>query len=83
MHWYLSEAVPEEDFLASHDLEDIISVIDGRDEIVNETKQSDRELREYIGNELKSLLDKPEFQYALSEHLPGDIARVASSRAIE
>lgn len=65
------------DFLASHDLEDIISVIDGRDELLKEMEESDKDLRGYIAGQFKLLFSVPDFEYALSGHLPGDTASQA------
>lgn len=65
------------DFLASHDLEDVISVIDGRDELPAEVKTSDESLKQYIGEQLRGLLETPAFQDALPGYLPGDAASQA------
>jgi len=65
------------DILASHDLEDIISVIDGRDELLKEIEESDKELREYIADQFKLLFSMTDFEYALPGHLPGDAASQA------
>lgn len=65
------------DFLASHDLEDVITVIDGRPELVQEIKQADDELRRYIADEVKNLLEEESFLTALPGHLPGDSASQA------
>lgn len=67
----------DKDFLASHDLEDIITVIDGRDELIKEIGESGKELQEYIAAQFKLLLDAPDFEYALPGHLPGDAASQA------
>ena len=60
------------DFLASHDLEDITVVVDGRPGLVNEVATSDIALRTYLADEIGSLLRNPAFLEALSGHLPGD-----------
>ncbi len=51
----------QNDYLASHDLEDLITVIDGRQELVDEVKNVDSELRRYIAIELKRLLGESDF----------------------
>src|SRR6266851_2931963 len=56
------------DFYASSDLEDIITVLDGRPTVVEEVADSPRELRRYIGKEVGRLLDNREFVNALPEH---------------
>lgn len=44
------------DYLASHDLEDVLSVVDGRPELVEEFRQADRELRNYVASVFANLL---------------------------
>jgi predicted nucleotidyltransferase len=60
------------DFLASHDLEDIITVIDGRHELLDDVRASAAPLRAYIAHEIGVLLQNPEFNQALPGHLAGD-----------
>ncbi len=60
------------DFYAESDLEDIITVLDGRPTVVEEVTDSPSELRRYIGKEVGRLLDSPEFVNALPGHLAGD-----------
>lgn len=62
------------DFLVSHDLEDIITVVDGRPALVDELRGAPEELRTYMATEITSLLRTPEFLDALPGHLPGDSA---------
>lgn len=65
------------DFLASHDLEDLITVIDGRPELVDEIRAVDEQLRSYIAGEMNSLLGTSDFLDALPGQLPGDAASQA------
>ena len=65
------------DYLASHDLEDLITVIDGRRELIDEIKAEGVEVRRYIAHELNSLLGDSEFVTALPGQLPGDAASQA------
>jgi hypothetical protein len=58
----------------SHDLEDIITVIDGRPEIVVEVKHSDADLRQYLKREFSTLVDDRDFLEALPGHLLPDRA---------
>jgi predicted nucleotidyltransferase len=60
------------DFLASHDLEDIITVIDGRHELLEDVRACASPLRAYIAHEIGVLLQNPEFNQALPGHLAGD-----------
>jgi hypothetical protein len=62
------------DFLFSHDLEDLLAVIDGRASIVEECRASAPELREYLAARLAALLATRDFIDALGGHLPGDAA---------
>jgi predicted nucleotidyltransferase len=65
------------DFLASHDLEDIAVVVDGRPELVDEVAACETELRAYLAREVGSLLRNAAFTEALSGYLPGDEASQA------
>src|SRR5713226_2110733 len=56
------------DFYASSDLEDIITVLDGRPTVFEEVADSPSELRRYIGREVGKLLDNPEYVKALPGH---------------
>ena len=58
----------------SHDLEDIITVIDGRPEIVIEVEHSDADLRQYLKREFSTLVDDRDFLDALPGHLLPDRA---------
>lgn len=65
------------DYLFSHDLGDLISVIDGRDELMAECRQLDDELKVYLRDWVGRLLATPAFLEALPGHLPGDAASQA------
>ena len=65
------------DFLMSHDLEDIITVVDGRATLAEEVRQSPLELREYLVENFQALLASDGFLEALAGHLPGDAASQA------
>lgn len=56
------------DFYASHDFEDIVSVLDGCIEIVEEIKKSDANLREYLSDSLKEVMNSPSFKGAIPGH---------------
>jgi predicted nucleotidyltransferase len=60
------------DYFGSHDLEDLIAVVDGRQSIVEEVEQATPALRSYLGQKLGTLLGDPIFSYAVEGHLPGD-----------
>ena len=53
------------DPLLSHDIEDILTLFDGRPELVSEITRSDSLLIEYISHELTTLLHVAGFDYAV------------------
>ena len=65
------------DYLASHDLEDLVTVIDGRPELFEEIRAEDAEVRRFIASALSALLSDSEFVTALPGQLPGDTASQA------
>jgi hypothetical protein len=67
----------KQDYVMSHDMEDVISVLDGRPELVAEIQDSDAELRDCVAHRFALLMDDPQFQDALPGHLPGDAASQA------
>lgn len=60
--------------MASHDLEDIITVVDGRPEIVSEVATASMDVRRYVASELRALLDNRDFTEALGGFLLPDAA---------
>ena len=54
------------DMLASHDLEDIINVVDGRPELLEEVEHAPAELRDYLRRRFNELLEAPDFLYVLA-----------------
>ena len=62
------------DYLFSHDLGDIVSVIDGRDGLLVELEVSDPELRRGVACAVAGLLASRGFIDSLPGHLPGDAA---------
>ncbi len=71
------------DFLASHDLEDMITVLDGRADVVIEVLAADPSLRASLAEEFARLLDTAAFIDALPGHLPGDRASQARLPRLE
>lgn len=61
------------DYMASHDLEDLVAILDGRDSIVADVEASG-DVGLYLAEEFRSLLALNEFQDALPCHLPADAA---------
>lgn len=62
------------DFLFSHDLEDIVTVIDGRPALADEIQAANPALRAYLAAEFAALLRQSAFHDALPGFLPGDNA---------
>jgi hypothetical protein len=65
------------DYFASHDLEDVIAVIDGRPSLLDEIRQAPKELTGYIGGETRKLIGNREFVDALPGYLLPDPASQA------
>jgi hypothetical protein len=55
----------QSDFAASHDLEDFIAVIEGREELLTEIEDSSAELQDYLAQAAQSLLGESRFQDVL------------------
>ena len=62
------------DFFGSHDLEDLISVVDGRPALVAEVQAGVADLRAYLRAEIKALMTAPGFRDALPGYLLPDAA---------
>ena len=60
------------DHLFSHDLGDIVSVVDGRDTLLDECRQMPAAFRAYLAEQLTALLAQRSFRDALPGHLPPD-----------
>lgn len=72
-----------EDVFASHDLEDIIAVVDGRPEIATDVAAASAEVRHYIGAEVRGLLANQDFVDALAGFLHPDAASQARRSLLE
>ena len=62
------------DYYGSHDLEDIVAVIDGRAHIVEELATAETSLRNFVVAGVARLMDSADFQESLPGHLPFDEA---------
>ena len=67
----------EGNYQASHDVEDIISVVDGRAELLEEFATASNEIREYLDDEIGVLLGTPAFFDSIPAHLKPDSASQA------
>jgi hypothetical protein len=64
----------ENDFMGSHDFEDVLSIVDGRAALVDEVAQADPGTRKYVCGELARFLADTRFRESLPGHLPSDAA---------
>ena len=65
------------DYLFSHDLGDVIAIIDGRDSLIVEIAAAEPALRAYLAERFTGLLTESRFLEALPGHLPTDAASQA------
>jgi hypothetical protein len=72
-----------DDVVASHDLEDIIAVVDGRPEIVGDVAAASDGVRAYVGAEIRTLFDNRDFTEALAGFLLPDRASQARRSFLE
>jgi len=71
------------DILLSHDMEDIVTVIDGRPSLIVEMKLTPRILQEYMAEKFSALLKNEDFLSVLQAYLPGDAASQARLPSLE
>ena len=72
-----------DDVFLSHDLEDIVAVVDGRPAIVDDVLAAPGPIRTFIASEMRSLLASPSFLEALPGFLRPDAASQARRRILE
>ncbi len=72
-----------DDFLLSHDLGDVLAVVDGREELIFEFDGADPALSRFVGETFARLLATPRFSDYLGGHLPGDDASQARLPLLE
>lgn len=65
------------DALSSRDIEDILNLVDGRKELVDEMRSASREVRSYVADELAKLLEDTNFEYAVASQARGNPEREA------
>ena len=58
--------------MGSHDMEDIIAVVDGRATLADEIRAAPSELRLYVAGKIQSYLTTPAFIDSLPGHLAYD-----------
>ena len=62
------------DYRSSPDIEDLIAVVDGRAELVNELRSAPDDVRSYIAGAISQMLRTREFTDSLPGHLSHDAA---------
>jgi len=73
----------QRDFLASRDFDDIIALVDGREEVVDEVQDASVDVRHYLSSEVAAILRDPRFADGLFAVLRPDAAsQVRAERAI-
>ena len=65
------------DFILSHDMEDMICVIDGRKELLEEISKSSNELKMFLSESFKKFLSNKSFIDSISANLLPDAASQA------
>lgn len=65
------------DYLGSRDLEDIITVVNGRGELVVEMESVHGAVRSYVAAEIRALLSERGFTDSIPGHLNPDTARIS------
>lgn len=65
------------DPLSSRDIEDILNLVDGREELLKEVGKASAPLQEYIAEEIGGLLQISDFEYAVASQAGGVPAREA------
>ncbi len=60
------------DVFGSHDLDDSIAVVEGRDTLLNEIAAAPHDMPVYLSEAAKELLGNERFRDALPGYLPGD-----------
>ncbi|WP_324769872.1 hypothetical protein [Pokkaliibacter plantistimulans] len=63
------------DPLSSRDIEDILNLVDGREELLTEVRGSRDDVRRYIASEVVVRLSNNEFAYAVQSTANGDSGR--------
>jgi hypothetical protein len=70
------------DIVASKDLEDVVTVLDGRPSLVAEVREEPAELIAFLRGEIDQLIANPRFEDALSGYLLPDVVSQSRSRLV-
>lgn len=72
----------EEDYLGSRDFADIIALVDGREELLDEARDAPDELRAYLAEELGSMIEQERALDGIYGQLPPDAASQERAEAV-
>jgi len=72
----------EGDYGMSHDISDVVSVLDGRPEVVADISRSDQDVKTFLAAAARHLLTRTAFTDTISYHLLPDAASQARERLI-
>ena len=70
------------DLMMSHDLTDVVSLVEGRPELVDEVARLDEQVRAFVRDAIGRLLGDGEMRFALAGHLPPDAASQARAGVV-
>jgi predicted nucleotidyltransferase len=70
------------DYFGSWDLEDIMLLVDGRRELVDEVAAAGDDVREFVAEEVAALLDQPQFIDAIFGFLRADMVNQARAESV-
>lgn len=65
----------QNDLLGSRDIEDILNVVDGREELSHELLQAASDVKAYLITEFRALLTSPDILYAVQSTAGSDVGR--------
>lgn len=72
----------KEDYLGSHDMEDIITVINGREDIVEDILDADEKVRTHLQEEFEKLVNNTGFVQSLPGHVSYDSLNLGREKVV-
>ena len=72
----------QRDFLASPDFDDIIALVDGREEVADEVANASADVRDYLSSQVATMLRDPRFADGLFGVLQPDMASQARAETV-
>ena len=72
----------DNDYFTSYDIEDVITLVNGRSALVDEIRTASTDVRAYIAEQFDRLMADPSFEEAISAHLLPDAASQARKSAV-